>query len=121
MNKVCNRCGLEKNIEDFAKNGKSTRCYCKACEAERARENYYKTQEYVRALKTKCIYCGYDRNPAALEFHHPNGDKDDTIAKLASKSFSLPIKNKIDKEASKCVILCANCHREEHHPELNKK
>lgn len=120
MNKVCKRCGLEKPIQDFAKNGKSTRVYYKSCEAQRARENYEKSQEYVRSLKTKCSKCGYDKNPAALEFHHPNGDKDKVIAKLASKSFSQPIKSKIDNEVKKCVILCANCHREEHNKQYNR-
>ena len=121
MNKICRKCGLEKSIEEFAKNGKSTRVYCKVCEAQRARENYLKTQEYIRSLKTKCSHCGYDKNPAALEFHHPNGYKDAVVAQLASKSFSIPLKNKIDSEVKKCEILCANCHREEHHPELNKE
>ena len=82
MNKVCKKCGLEKSLKDFAKNGESTRVYCKSCEALRARENYLKTQEYVRSFKTKCSKCGYDKNIAALEFHHPNGDKDELIAKL---------------------------------------
>ena len=53
MNKICKKCGLEKPIINFAKNGSSTRVYCKECEAQRARENYEKTQEYVRSLKTK--------------------------------------------------------------------
>ena len=81
MNKICKRCGLEKSINSFAKNGSSTRVYCKECEAQRARDNYSKTQEYVRSLKVKCAKCGYDKNPAALEFHHPNGDKDALLCK----------------------------------------
>ena len=120
MNKICKRCGLEKSINSFAKNGSSTRVYCKECEAQRARDNYSKTQEYVRSLKVKCAKCGYDKNPAALEFHHPNGDKDTLVSKLASRSFSQPIKQRIDQEVEKCDVLCANCHREEHHPELNR-
>lgn len=120
MKKICKKCGIEKDITLFAKNGNSTRTYCKECEAARARENYYKTQDYIRSLKTKCNFCGYDRNPAALEFHHMDNDKDATIAKLASKSWSIPLKEKIDLEVSKCIIICANCHREEHHKELNR-
>jgi len=120
MKKVCNKCGIEKDYEEFAKNGNSTRSYCKACEAARARENYQKTQEYVRSLKTKCQICGYDRNPAALEFHHPDDNKDATVAKLASRSWSNPLKEKIDNEIAKCEILCANCHREQHYKELNR-
>ncbi len=120
MKKICKKCGIEKEISDFAKNGNSTRCYCKQCEAERARLNYQKTQEYIRSLKNKCSICGYDKNPAALEFHHPEDNKDTEIAKLAAKSWSIPLKNKIDNEISKCIIVCANCHREIHHQELNR-
>lgn len=120
MKKICNKCGVEKDYELFAKNGNSVRSYCKECEAARARENYQKTQKYIRSLKTKCSKCGYDRNPAALEFHHPNDNKDSEVAKLASKSWSIPLKEKIDIEISKCELLCANCHREEHHKDLNR-
>lgn len=120
MKKICNKCGVEKDYELFAKNGKSVRSYCKECEAKRARENYQKTQEYIRLLKTKCCKCGYDKNPAVLEFHHPEDNKDNEVAKLASKSWSIPLKERIDIEVSKCEILCANCHREEHHKNLNR-
>lgn len=120
MKKVCNKCGIEKDIELFAKNGNSTRSYCKECEAARARANYQKTQEYVRGLKDKCELCGYERNPAALEFHHPDDNKDATVAKLASRSWSMPLKAKIDEEVSKCILVCANCHRELHNKDLNR-
>lgn len=120
MEKVCKKCGITKDISLFAKNGTSTRTYCKECEAARARENYQKTQEYIRNLKIKCQICGYDKNPSALEFHHPDDNKDTEVARLASKSWSAPLKEKIDLEVSKCVILCANCHREQHHKELNR-
>ena len=120
MKKICNKCGVEKEYEHFAKNGQSVRSYCKECEALRARENYYKTQEYIRGLKTACIKCGYNKNPAALEFHHPDDNKDSEVAKLASRSWSQPLKQRIDEEIQKCEILCANCHREEHHKTLNR-
>lgn len=61
-----------------------------------------------------CQICGYNRNLAVLEFHHKEPEK---------KSFKLDVRNltnrkweSIIEEASKCRLLCANCHREEHHP-----
>ena len=57
----------------------------------------------------KCILCGYDRCSAALEFHHLD---------RTSKSFGLSRKgiirswDSIRKELDKCVLICANCHRE---------
>lgn len=119
--KQCKICGKEKDYDtEFAKNGKSTRVYCKECEASRAREKYYQTQEFLRSLKTKCSRCGYDRNPSALDFHHPDKNKDAEIAVLAKRYLSTKQKEKLLVEIEKCELLCANCHREEHHKEYNR-
>jgi hypothetical protein len=44
-----------------------------------------------------------------LDLHHTGDDKVDSISKLPQHS--LP---KIVKEINKCVVLCANCHRQLH-------
>ena len=57
----------------------------------------------------KCLLCGYERCNAALEFHHLN---------RRTKAFGLSRKgiirswDSIMKEIDKCVLICANCHRE---------
>ena len=80
-------------------------------------ENGAKTKyEYILKLGGKCSKCGYDKNLAALSFHHLR-DKDFT---LTSRAFSRMPKEIIEKEIEKCVLLCQNCHHEEHHPELDK-
>ena len=58
----------------------------------------------------RCSKCGYNKCMAALEFHH----LDPTVkeAKIIGSTASL---KKQRDEASKCVLLCANCHREAHH------
>lgn len=56
-----------------------------------------------------CVLCGYDRCLSALHFHHVDP---------ATKSFSLGnlghtrSLERMREEASKCVLLCANCHAE---------
>ena len=57
----------------------------------------------------KCEKCGYNKCIDALEFHHldPN-EKDFTIG---GKSWSF---NRLKSEADKCILVCANCHREIH-------
>ena len=59
----------------------------------------------------KCCNCGYDKCYEALEFHHLNsGGKDFGISdKGYTRSWT-----KIKEELDKCVLLCANCHREIH-------
>jgi transposase-like protein len=56
-----------------------------------------------------CAVCGYDRCPAALHFHHLDpGTKRFGLA-VAGVARSLAAAR---AEASKCVVLCANCHAE---------
>ena len=69
-------------------------------------------QRAIEYLGGKCIRCGYNRNWAALDLHHTNGDdKDLCISNIMHFSWV-----KILKELEKCILLCANCHREEHNP-----
>ena len=59
----------------------------------------------------RCEICGYDRCVDALEFHHND---------LSSKKFGISEKGytrswaTVKDELSKCIMICANCHRELH-------
>ena len=59
----------------------------------------------------RCSRCGYDRCVEALEFHHLNS---------AQKDFGISEKGytrsweRVRAEIEKCVLVCANCHRELH-------
>lgn len=89
--------------------------------------NDYQKQK-IRALKRKkeaielkggkCEKCGYNSHIAALDFHHLNPNEKEL--KLDSRNFSNNNLEKIFKELKKCILLCSNCHREEHHPILLK-
>jgi len=59
----------------------------------------------------KCSICGYNKCLKALEFHHVELDKKDfgISAKGYTRSWVA-----VKKELDKCIILCANCHREVH-------
>ena len=91
-----------------------------------SRHQSYKAQQ-VRGLSrkarlvelggAKCSRCGYAKNLSALEFHHKNP---------VHKSFQLDLRSlsnrsweKIRGEFAKCVLLCSNCHREAHNPQLS--
>ena len=87
--------------------------------------NTYHSQT-IRSLKRKiqliermggcCSKCGYSKNIAALHFHHRNPNEKDF--KLDMRILSNRRWEAILIESQKCVLLCANCHAEEHHPEL---
>lgn len=69
-------------------------------------------QELIQMLGGACAICGYDKNPAALEFDHKEPSQ-----KRFSIGAGLSQRNKIPwlevvEEAQKCRLLCANCHRD---------
>lgn len=83
-------------------------------------------QQKLRGLKRKldainqrngkCEKCGYDKNISALEFHHINPSVKEF--QLDMRHFSNTNLETLQKELDKCILLCANCHREEHNPDL---
>lgn len=60
-----------------------------------------------------CQICGYKRCIDALEFHHLKGKDFGLSRRGLTRSWE-----KIKKEIDKCVLLCANCHREVHAKKL---
>ena len=59
-----------------------------------------------------CSLCGYSKCLAALDFHHldPTAKEGGVIGTTASLK-------KQRAEVTKCILVCANCHREIHHLE----
>jgi excisionase family DNA binding protein len=83
---------------------------CRACRAAAVVKRRRAVKRIlVQEAGGACQMCGYDRFPAALQFHHLDpqlkafglSDRGVTIALGAARA-----------EASKCVLLCANCHAE---------
>lgn len=62
----------------------------------------------------KCETCGYNKNSAALCFHHT----DPTVKEIPidMRRCSNTKMETLLKEAAKCILLCHNCHMELHHP-----
>ncbi|QGF21893.1 HNH endonuclease [Salmonella phage ST3] len=92
-------------------NGKKYPLRCSVCNTERVIKNAKATKMQVIAYKGgKCKICSYDRCPAALELHHVDpSQKDFSFEKCKNRRFDA-LKSEVDK----CVLLCANCHRETH-------
>lgn len=67
-------------------------------------------EDLVYLHNGKCGICGYNKTITALEFHHINSEE---------KEYGLSNGNtrawlKDVEESKKCILLCANCHREVH-------
>lgn len=113
-------------------NKELTGCQSKFCCSTCKMQSHYKTQantnerqkrvakeRKIKLIKMKggcCENCGYNKNLAALQFHHRNPHE---------KTFGLDVRklsntrwDSILIEAEKCDLLCGNCHMEEHYPDM---
>lgn len=85
---------------------------CKKCAVEAVQKRRKKIKDVLIDYKGgKCQICGYKRYRGALEFHHINPDEKEFGISKDGNTRSL---EESKKEADKCVLVCANCHREIH-------
>lgn len=85
---------------------------CCKCQTEAVKRRRTKLKALAVEYKGgSCERCGYNRCIQALDFHHRDPtQKDFGIAEAGeTRSFE-----KIKIELDKCLLLCSNCHREEH-------
>ena len=85
-----------------------TKTNCNSCTTNTRRLGL--KQKCVDYKGGRCERCGYDKCLRALSFHHVDKtNKDFGISGSHARSWE-----KIKQELDKCVLLCANCHMEEH-------
>ncbi len=78
----------------------------------KSKERYAATKLWLSEYKGArgCSRCN-EVDPICLDFHHLDPTiKDGMISTMMTCS-----QKRILDEISKCIILCANCHRKEHH------
>lgn len=111
MIKYCKKHGNTEFSEKVRRN--NTTYICKKCRMESIKLNHLKRKlEMVEYKGGKCSRCGYNKNLSALEFHHIDpSNKSFEISYYAAMKWDR-IKNELDK----CILLCSNCHKEEHNP-----
>jgi transposase len=97
-------------VTRFVAVGSTPRLRCAKCRSEAVARRRRRVKEILVAeAGGRCVLCGYSRYPAALHFHHVDP---------STKSFGLGVRGitrsiaRLREEASKCVVLCANCHAE---------
>lgn len=111
--KRCPRCTRLLPIGEFYKrrNRSGFLSYCKQCVSDQTMERQRLVK--MRSIEYKggsCVLCGYNKHPAALEFHHLDPtQKEFDISLCKLKDFE-----RVKPELDKCVLVCSNCHREFH-------
>lgn len=113
----CTRCDQWKDLDEFsAKGKKQTHHYCRPClYAYQQERGKARKKKVIDLMGGKCTRCGYCRNHAALEFHHLDPSKKEI--NIAGDGIKGSWK-RLTEELKKCVLLCSNCHREEHNPDM---
>ena len=121
MTKVCRVCGLESDdLELFRKAAKGTDGrdnICKKCINEYRNRSNKARRKLISELKRgkPCYVCGNVFPPVVMDYHHTEPeDKYESIATMLDRSRST---EDILREITKCVLVCANCHRLIHYPE----
>lgn len=96
----------------------------KLSDEERRNKNYERVKSHRQKVKEKaiaykgsrCEKCGYNKCNWAFDFHHLDKTKKNfSIAQYLTISWE-----KVKKELDKCIMVCANCHRELHYEEYFK-
>jgi hypothetical protein len=104
---ICRQCGTT----DVSKFYKYRLKLCISCDNMRVLNKQRVMRDRMRTyLGGKCSKCGYNICNAALEVHHLDpSKKDPTFHSGSGWSWS-----RVEKELQGCILLCSNCHREEH-------
>ena len=117
LKKKCAKCKELKVTDEFYKQKThkyGVMSYCKNCFNRNVQNRWVeRKKQAINDMGGCCNDCGLklkDSHYSVFEFHHLNPDeKDSDWSKLRLKS-----KKAIQEELSKCVLLCANCHRIRH-------
>jgi hypothetical protein len=113
--KCCSKCKEWKTLDSFCSKGSRLHGYCRPClYAYQAERWQNRKKKAVELMGGKCNKCGYCKNYAALDFHHI----DPSQKEFESDAGRHKSWNKFITELKKCTLLCSNCHREEHHPDM---
>lgn len=115
--KTCKECKRElpKDLDHFYSNGftklgnQKFKSRCKECHESMERDRF---QDRITRFygKYECQICGYNKCKAAIDFHHIEpSEKEYEVSNM--KNYSEAI---LFAELEKCMIVCANCHREIH-------
>jgi hypothetical protein len=80
---------------------------CQECwKSQNKRARHRAKLEAIEQAGGKCVQCGYNESPRALQFHHTDPrQKDYQPSRIYTMS-----RKKREEELAKCILLCANCH-----------
>ena len=115
--KDCEKHGLTEGYIDRSKRRKNHYTRCKKCRVNNVMSSRRRRKrKLIEHFGGACIRCGYNpivdesKSLGAIEFHHRDPkEKKFGLRDSLTRSWEQDV-----KEAEKCDMVCANCHRELH-------
>lgn len=79
---------------------------------ENQKRSYWKKRNFVNEYKSSrgCSICEKEFRSYCLDFHHIDDSEKDFNVGASLSSWK-----KLESELEKCIVVCANCHREIHY------
>jgi hypothetical protein len=113
VDKECKKHGITSHVVSV---GGRFRCRSCRIDAVNKRRKILKLKS-IEYKGGSCSRCNYSKCIEALEFHHTDPSQKDFSISHDGHTRSW---DKIKYELDKCILVCANCHREVHFEERNK-
>ena len=118
VTKICKDCGRELPVDKFNYWNKELGTHmiiCKECEKKRKQKKHDERRNILNTLKSSGCCCCNESDVNCLDFHHIDPQNKEFNMSVA---LNKPVKKMLE-EASKCVVVCANCHRKIHAGVIN--
>ena len=110
----CRVCDVELVVgESWPNSFKNSKYYiCRTCNRENVNKRFNERKlKDIEYLGSKCNKCGGEFPHYVYDFHHVDPtEKEGKLSQMRKTTWE-----KMKAELDKCVLLCANCHRIEHH------
>jgi len=102
---TCEKCARK---FEYKRSAGHTKKVCNSCHVNARRHSL--KQKAVDYKGGECQKCGYKKCLVALDFHHlDESTKDFNISGSHCRKWET-----LKEELDKCILVCANCHRELH-------
>ena len=111
---VCTTCKVKLTEKNSYRKGNRLNSRCKDCFNKYCMERWISRKvKAIESMGNKCYDCDQSFPYPAYDFHH----LDPTQKDLDWSKMRLVNEERLKNELSKCVLLCAVCHRLRHHNE----
>lgn len=132
--KQCTRCKTEKALDEFYHRKTGIHAWCKVCVRDDNKKFYKRNPEPYKKRARAChkeknkeriaeanlikaqigCQCCNEKTVCVLDFHHLVGNSKGKERGMPVSRAACQSEKAFRRELSKCIVVCANCHRKIH-------